>query len=66
MRETSVSLMNQHMRDSQGSPFADFMSEARFYCEENDFDYRKAKVAYDGDRAFELEQMKKNGKKSRK
>ncbi len=29
---------------------ADFKAEALFYCEENDYDYRKAKAAYDRDR----------------
>lgn len=47
------------MREKTGQLIVDFRSEARFYCEENDFDYRKAKAAYDEDRAFEEEQMTK-------
>lgn len=32
-----------------------YRAEALFYCEEHSYDYRKAKEAYDQDRAFEVE-----------
>jgi len=63
-REQAILLMGNYIAHCQGRPGADFKAEALFYCEENQYEYRKAKVAYDQDRAFEEEQMrnkKKNG-----
>lgn len=50
-------MMNQYIQEEQHRPGADFKAEALFYCEENDYDYRKAKEAYDRDRQFEMQHM---------
>ena len=56
-------MLKNYMKEVTGQTLTNFTSEARFYCEENGYDYRKAKEAYDGDRAFEKEQMTKSKKK---
>lgn len=57
-REQAILLTGKYIADCHGRPGADFKAEALFYCEENGYEYRKAKVAYDQDRAFEEEQMR--------
>lgn len=46
-REQAILLMGKYIADCHGRPGADFKAEALFYCEENQYEYRKAKVAYD-------------------
>ena len=63
-RDWAVSMMNQYISEVHRRPGADFNAEARYYCEANNFEYRKAKEAFDEDKAFEDEQkqvIKKKG-----
>ena len=46
-RDWAVSMMNQYISEVHKRPGADFKAEARFYCEENNYEYRKAKEAFD-------------------
>ena len=54
-RSASIDLLNNYIRGLQRKPNGDFKAEAIFYCEENNFEYLKAREAYDQDRAFEEE-----------
>ena len=54
-RAQAVSMMNQYLAEVNRCPGRDFKAEAIFYCEENNYEYRKAKQAYDEDRKFEEE-----------
>ena len=57
MRAQAIQMMNSYISEVHRRPGADFKAEATFYCEENNFEYRKAKEAYDRDRAFEEQHM---------
>lgn len=46
-RDMAVGMLNSYMRERTGQRLTDFKAEALVYCEENEFDYRKAKAAYD-------------------
>jgi len=56
-REQAIGMMMEYIAHSMGRPHSNFRSEALFYCEDNGYDYRKAKEAYDADRAFEEQQL---------
>ena len=56
-RQSTISKLSAEIARSQGLIGVDFKSEALFYCEENGYDYGKAKEAYDQDRAFEVQQL---------
>ena len=43
-----------------------YSAEALFYCSENNYEYQKARDAFDEDRKFEEEQMKINKKNEKK
>ena len=64
-RDWAVSMMNSYISEVHKRPGADFMAEARYYCEENNFEYRKAKEAFDEDRQFEDEQKRNSTKKKK-
>ena len=49
-RRTAIDLLS---RQIAGGSSGDFTAEARFYCEEHNYDYVKAKAAYEEDKAFE-------------
>ena len=42
------------------------MAEARFYCEEHNYDFANAKAAYDEDKAFEEQETKKGNEAASK
>lgn len=52
-REAAIRMMNEYIGEVLGERQKDHSAEATFYCEENDYQYRKAKVQFDADRAFE-------------
>ena len=64
-RAQALIMMSQHISESLGRanltiPYqrsftGDFKAEATFYCEENNYEYAKAKKAYDEDQLFEEE-----------
>ena len=49
-RRTAIDLLS---RQIAGGSSGDFTAEARFYCEGHNYDYVKAKAAYEEDKAFE-------------
>ena len=62
----AIALMMQHAKEtlshgSKGNP--NFRAEAVFYCSEHDYDYKKAKAAFDADVQFEREAAKANKRK---
>ena len=50
--------MQEHMKDKLGRE-GDYKAEATFYCSENNYEYTKARDAFNDDLEFE-EQQKKN------
>ena len=59
VRDHAIFMMAQYIGEQQGRPETTFKAEALFYCEDNGYDYRKAKEAYDADRDFERQQKRK-------
>ena len=56
--------MKEHMREKLGE--GNYQAEALFYCSENNYEYQKARDAFEADRKFEEEQAKLNKKNKKK
>ena len=72
-RAAVVSMMSEYIARVSDSKTSNCKAEATFYCEENNYDFNKAKQAYEEDRKFEEEQAaqqpennSKSSKKSKK
>lgn len=63
-RQTALKMLSEHICEvNKCSKSIDFSAEARFYLNENGFDYRKAADAYDKDFKYEQELIREPKKK---
>ena len=51
-REAAVKMMAEHIQEKLGSK-GEYTAEALFYCSENNYEYIKARDAFNADNAFE-------------
>ena len=52
--------MSRYIGDANGQPYSNNNAEATYYCEQYDYDYARAKEAFDQDREFERQQLLAN------
>ena len=62
-RDSAVHMMREHIYEKVGKQGGDCEAEALFYCSENNYEYIKARDAFNEDLEFELEEKKKRGSK---
>ena len=62
-RDSAVRMMREHIYEKIGRQGGDCEAEALFYCSENNYEYIKARDAFNEDLEFEKEEKKKRGSK---
>ena len=62
-RDSAVTMMREHIHEKLGKSGGDCEAEALFYCSENNYEYIKARDAFNADLAFEEQEKKERGKK---